>query len=158
MKNVYYNFLTTNINLFLNAYLKQDYQQLHKSFYSVSLSISSIDILKSHIVPFIKYYLLDRMELKGNCCCFSGKWYKYKEWSRKKGRESEAKIKLVENGYVYMHDEAEIKNGRSLMSGSYEPLTLWHKDYENMTHSEFLNLCREKTTIDSNSKNPQEVD
>ena len=76
LKNVYYQFLTANINLFLNAYID-----------SVSVSITVIDVLKTYIVPFVKYQF-KVWSLTSNCCCFfKGKWYTAKRKSRDEARK-----------------------------------------------------------------------
>lgn len=97
LKNVYYQFLTTNINLFLNAYINRDYDQLHKSFYSVSVAITTMDMIKTHVYPFI-FYFLDRLSLTWNCSCFfKANWHKYKEEKRNKMRREWARKEVIKN-------------------------------------------------------------
>jgi hypothetical protein len=71
LKNVYFQFTTANINLFLNAYYYQDYERLYKSFLSVSLSISIINVLKTHGKLFLLY--------KYEKWSFEKKWKTYKQ-------------------------------------------------------------------------------
>jgi hypothetical protein len=76
LKKVYYSFINANVNLFINAYYERDYNQLHKSFYSVAVSISLWDILKSYALLFAKYAYT-----KMN---FERSWLKYKTRQKKK--------------------------------------------------------------------------
>ena len=70
LKNVYYSFINANVNLFINAYYERDYDELHKAFYSVAVSISFWDILKSYALLFAKY-AYTRIK-------FERSWLKYK--------------------------------------------------------------------------------
>lgn len=123
MKNVYYQFLTTNINLFLNAYINRDYNQLHKSFYTVSVAITVQDVIKSHIYPFVLYGL-DYLQLTWNCCCFfKSNWHKYK---------AEKRNKLM-------------KRWTTQFSGSDLTQPDWDESHEKLTYKEFNKICQEES-------------
>lgn len=85
LKNTFFQFFSTNNNLFINAYIKRDFNELHKSFYTVSVAITTIDIFNSYLKPFWKYYL-DLMDLKAHFCCVFGSFYEYKEKRRDRMR------------------------------------------------------------------------
>jgi hypothetical protein len=91
LKNVYYQFLTANINLFLNAYIDRNYEELHKSFYSVSLSITTLDVAKTYVLPFVLYWY-KLWSLTSTRCCFKGNWYRYKKEKRDEVRNKLKKI------------------------------------------------------------------
>lgn len=94
MKNVYYQFLTANINLFLNAYIHRNYEELHKSFYSVSLSITTLDVAKTYVLPFILYWYKLWSLTATCCCCFKANWYKYKKEKRDEARNKLKKVQI----------------------------------------------------------------
>lgn len=106
MKNVYYKFVTTNIDLFLSAYIDQDYKTLNRSFYSVSVSITVIDTIKSHLLPFVLFYYR-RWLLKSHGGKREGVWWVAKARMRDTIREKIKKIVVNQKGEGYR----ELKEG-----------------------------------------------
>lgn len=78
IKKVYFKLFVANLDLMFEAYVYRDYSELYKSFSSVAVSITVIDLFVTYGLPFVMYWY-KLWSLTSTACCFKGNWYLYKK-------------------------------------------------------------------------------